>query len=215
MDQTNQRLDFNAISMSFCSVRLLHWLFTCSNHHEMLNLYIQKYANWRKIESILHRCIGVADRYRYLSEGFLFVIFFSTFVTFFLDSWRFTWTFLFCNAIQQMLKKSMTLPYAPFVDNASAEATSKEPGLPRQVPASIPRSSTFGSRFNWSRDRWWWGNMVFGNSAVVRSQSCMLRCSYRLAGILVVIIARKIIILVSSWVLRFTTTVRLFHTGVL
>ncbi|KAB2604886.1 hypothetical protein D8674_042145 [Pyrus ussuriensis x Pyrus communis] len=52
------------------------------------------------------------------------------------------------NKPKQMLKKSMTLPYAPFVDNASAEATSKEPGLPRQVPASIPRSSTFGSRFN-------------------------------------------------------------------
>nr|XP_028954888.1 uncharacterized protein LOC114823646 [Malus domestica] len=52
------------------------------------------------------------------------------------------------NKPKQMLKKSMTLPYAPFVDNASAEATSKEPGSPRQVPASIPRSSTFGSRFN-------------------------------------------------------------------
>ncbi|TQE02763.1 hypothetical protein C1H46_011592 [Malus baccata] len=52
------------------------------------------------------------------------------------------------NKPKQMLKKSMTLPYAPFVDNTSAEATSKEPGSPRQVPASIPRSSTFGSRFN-------------------------------------------------------------------
>lgn len=45
--------------------------------------------------------------------------------------------------IQRMLKKSVTIPYAPMFDSASAEAIPKEGA--RQVPTSIPRSSTFGS----------------------------------------------------------------------
>lgn len=50
--------------------------------------------------------------------------------------------------IQRMLKKSVTIPYAPMFDSASAEAIPKEGASvlsPRQVPTSIPRSSTFGS----------------------------------------------------------------------
>ncbi|KAM2018735.1 hypothetical protein ACFX1T_021631 [Malus domestica] len=52
------------------------------------------------------------------------------------------------NKQKKMLKKNVTMPYAPIIDSASAEATPKDPGSPRLVPASIPRSN-FGSRSNW------------------------------------------------------------------
>ncbi|PQM34057.1 uncharacterized protein Pyn_27596 [Prunus yedoensis var. nudiflora] len=68
------------------------------------------------------------------------------------------------NKPQRMLKKSVTIPYAPMFDSASAEAIPKEGASilsPRQVPTSIPRSSTFGSS----------------------SSTCMFRCSRRLTEV--------------------------------
>ncbi|KAM1609645.1 hypothetical protein ACFXTN_020154 [Malus domestica] len=52
------------------------------------------------------------------------------------------------NKQKKMLKKSVTMPYAPIVNSTSAEATPKDLGSPRLMPASIPHSSTFGSRSN-------------------------------------------------------------------
>lgn len=52
------------------------------------------------------------------------------------------------NKPKRMLKKSVTIPYAPMFDSTSAEAITKEGAgvlSPRQVPTSFPRSSTFGS----------------------------------------------------------------------